>query len=165
MSSAGAPLFWAECMYGPLRRSDHERPIGEAIRRAIQRTGRQMVDPPSDFSGLAALDRFAAELPEFRRQHDATWIARFGYQVIERRGTGGGLFRRLFADFLAESQTHVAIPDRWVETMRRIAERWTAFALALKEASEVGDAGWDKAAPIIAELAVLERGLHQELAG
>ena len=34
---------------------------------------------------------------------DWQWCARFGYQVIERRGTGGGNFRLMYSRFLAEA--------------------------------------------------------------
>ena len=39
---------------------------------------------------------------------DWQWCARFNYQVIERRGTGGGNFRRMYSRFLAEVGTRGA---------------------------------------------------------
>ena len=56
-----------------------------------------------EFEGLPALRRFAAEVGSWpEATPDWKWSARFNYQVIERRGTGGGNFRALYSRFLAE---------------------------------------------------------------
>ena len=47
---------------------------------------------------------FAAEIADWPREiEDWQWSARFCYQVIERRGTGGGNFRLMYSRFLAET--------------------------------------------------------------
>jgi len=99
---------------------------------AIERNARQMVDPPlGDFEGLPALRRFAAEVGSWPREiEDWRWAARFGYQVIERRGTGGGNFRLMYAHFLAELERPEA------ELAAEAARHWTALAAALQAASE-----------------------------
>src|SRR5690348_294821 len=62
-----------------------------AIPAAIERAATAMVEPEvPGFSGLDAVSRLAAEAGEWPRgAEDWRWCARFGYQVIERRGTGG----------------------------------------------------------------------------
>ena len=57
-----------------------------------------MVEPPlGDFEGLPAMRRFAAEVASWPEvAEDWQWCARFLYQVVERRGTGGGNFRRMY---------------------------------------------------------------------
>ena len=42
--------------------------------------------------------------PGPRSTEDWQWCARFGYQVIERRGTGGGAFRLMYSRFLEEAR-------------------------------------------------------------
>ena len=79
--------------------------VREASARAIERNAEQMLDPPlGDYEGLPALRRFAAEVGDWPQQvEDWRWCARFCYQVIERRGTGGGNFRLMYSRFLEEA--------------------------------------------------------------
>jgi hypothetical protein len=79
--------------------------LREAIPAAIERAARAMVEPElRDFSGLDAVRRLAAEAGAWpEATEDWQWCARFGYQVIERRGTGGGAFRPMYARFLEEA--------------------------------------------------------------
>ncbi len=64
---------------------------------------------------------------------DWQWCARFGYQVIERRGTGGGNFRVMYSRFLEEAGFEQA------ELAAEAAARWTSLADALFAASESDD--------------------------
>jgi hypothetical protein len=89
--------------------------------------------------------RMAAE--ELHSWPDLTehWVfaARFAYQVIEKRGTGGGFFRRLYARYLEEASafhpviSSAGLPGRLVS----IADGWTEIAGRMKEISESQDAG------------------------
>jgi Butirosin biosynthesis protein H, N-terminal/Domain of unknown function (DUF4872) len=110
-------------------------PIGdlrESIPAAIERCAARMLEPPlGDYEGLPALRRFAAEVGSWPEQiDDWQWCARFNYQVIERRGTGGGNFRLMYSRFLAEAERPEA------ELCEQAATEWTALAQALHEASE-----------------------------
>lgn len=67
---------------------------------AIGQTAAYMLRPPSAEEGLPAMRSLAAELPSWTELADAGWACRFGYQSIEKRGTGGGNFRFLYAEFL-----------------------------------------------------------------
>jgi hypothetical protein len=104
--------------------------------KAIDRAANQMLEPPlGDFEGLPALRRFASEVggwPE--AAEDWQWCARFLYQVIERRGTGGGNFRKMYARFLEEAgYDESAIASE-------ASEDWTRLALAARTASEPDEA-------------------------
>jgi hypothetical protein len=67
--------------------------------------------------------------------------ARFGYQNIEVRGTGGGFFRKLYAQFLRQAEqldgdlraAHLA------ETMEEIASEWTALGSILQRVAKEKD--------------------------
>ena len=74
-------------------------------RRAIERAAKEMLEPPfGEFGGLPAVDRLAAEAGSWPEAvEDWQWCARFAYQVIERRGTGGGAFRLMYSRFLEEA--------------------------------------------------------------
>lgn len=136
---------------------------------AIERAARQMLEPElGDYQGLPALRRFAAELIEWpRRAADWRWCARFAYQVIERRGTGGGNFRRMYARFLGEVAADglMAVEDE-AELAAEAAERWTALAGTLLEASvaPTHEAGlWCRAADDAAQVLAAEERLWSAL--
>ena len=106
--------------------------VREASARAIERNAKRMLDPPlGDYEGLPALRRFAAEVGDWPEQvEDWRWCARFCYQVIERRGTGGGNFRLMYSRFLEEAGSEDA------PLAADAAASWTALAEALLAASE-----------------------------
>jgi hypothetical protein len=91
-----------------------------------------MIEPAmGEFEGLPALRRFAAEVGEWPGQiEDWQWCARFCYQVIERRGTGGGNFRLMYSRFLGE------VEDPYAGLAAEAAESWTRLAGHLLAASE-----------------------------
>lgn len=119
--------------------------LRSAAPRAIELAARNMREPElGEFQGLPALRRFAAEVGEWpRAADDWQWCARFGYQVIERRGTGGGNFRRMYARFLDE----VGYGESGL--VAEAAGDWTALAsdlLAASEAERVEPELWSRVA-------------------
>jgi hypothetical protein len=103
-----------------------------AVPRAIERATSEMLEPPfGEFAGVPALERLAAEAGSWPALvEDWQWCARFAYQVIERRGTGGGGFRLMYSRFLAEAGRDEA------PLAATAAARWTDLAEAFKAASE-----------------------------
>jgi hypothetical protein len=124
----------------PLR--GHTFPVPEGINAAglrsaapaaIERAAKEMIDPTfGNFAGLPALRRLAAETESWPMEaKDWQWCARFAYQVIERRGTGGGNFRLMYSRFLGE-----AGDEEGANRAAHAAANWTALATAFREASE-----------------------------
>ncbi len=109
-----------------------EERLRAAIPAAIERAAKAMVEPEfRQFSGLDAVDRLAAEASSWPEvAEDWQWCARFGYQVIERRGTGGGAFRLMYSRFLEEA----GYPE--APLAAEAAARWTELAEAFRIASE-----------------------------
>jgi hypothetical protein len=109
--------------------------LREAIPAAIERAAKAMLEPEfREFSGLDAVRRLSEEAggwPE--AAEDWQWCARFGYQVIERRGTGGGAFRLMYSRFLEEAGRPEA------PLAADAAARWTELAGAFHAASESED--------------------------
>ena len=111
------------------------------LAQAIAATCHEMLEPVTPAAGIPAMHRFAANARAWRDSPDWQWSARFAYQSIEKRGTGGGGFRGLYADFLA--QVAPALP--WIDTldavarMRHIADDWTNLAQGCKAAFVEGD--------------------------
>lgn len=119
----------------------HMFTVGEAIDRgrleaaaprAIERAVSEMLEPPfGEFAGVPALERLAAEAGSWPEAvDDWQWCARFAYQVIERRGTGGGSFRLMYSRFLEEAGRDEA------PLAAAAGARWTELAEAFRAASE-----------------------------
>lgn len=106
--------------------------LREAAPAAIERAARAMTEPEyPGFSGLDAVRRLAAEAGSWpEAAEDWQWCARFGYQVIERRGTGGGAFRLMYSRFLEEAGR----PEAPLAAAAGAA--WTELAASLHAASE-----------------------------
>ncbi len=104
--------------------------------KAIERAASQMLEPPlGDFEGLPALRRFASEAGDWpAATEDWQWCARFLYQVIERRGTGGGNFRKMYSRFLEEAGYDESA------LAHEAADDWSSLALAARTASEPDEA-------------------------
>lgn len=142
--------------------------IAEAIannsRRILHGTP-GMQGMPGVFEGIDALNRWQEALPAWPDLGTWRWAARFTYQVIEKRGTGGGGFRYLYADFLEEAEKIVPqlagleLPRK----MRKVGHAWTALAWCLKEASEKDTPDVGPTAEKLQEVARLETDYHREI--
>ena len=108
------------------------RDLSAAAPAAIARCARGMLEPElGDFQGLRALRRFAAEVGGWPEEaEDSRWCARFLYQVIERRGTGGGNFRLMYSRFLEEAGYEEAA------LAAEAAAAWSSLGAAALAASE-----------------------------
>ncbi|WP_458209197.1 BtrH N-terminal domain-containing protein [Haladaptatus sp. NG-SE-30] len=132
--------------FGPLdnqwlvvRDPDIERDIETASTHAIERATEQLLEPESGrwkTQGIDAIRRFADDLPTWTQLDDTSWCARFAYQNIERRGTGGGAFRRLYADFLEQVASELGLEADFPTHLHDIADEWTRLSETLKKASE-----------------------------
>jgi hypothetical protein len=140
------------------------RRLEAAIPRAIDRAVSEMLEPPfGEFGGLPAVDRLAAEAGSWPEAvEDSRWCARFAYQVIERRGTGGGAFRLMYSRFLEEAGREQA------PLAAEAAARWTELAAAFHAASERDEPEprlWREVGAGAERVAEAERRLWTALAG
>jgi len=170
-ASDGQPLgftgrLWME-IDAPPGPVDWRAAVGDALRRQA----RHMLLGQDGYVGISALERFAADVPHLhelaRDEADRAWCFRFAYQCIERRGTGGGNFRLLYARFLEEAAAHhpavsaLGLPAR----MGAIAAGWTRLANSFKDLSGRAGAGApDDVAALARELAAGERRFLEDVA-
>lgn len=131
---------------------------------AIAAAAKLMHEPRlGEAEGLPALRKFAAEVGSWpEAASDWQWCARFNYQVIERRGTGGGNFRAMYSRFLAEVGRQAE-----AELAAAASERWSGLAAALFAASESDepDAGlWADVGTRAGAVLEVEERLWAELA-
>lgn len=131
---------------------------------AIEAAAALMLEPSlGEIEGLPALRRFSAEVAAWpEAAADWRWCARFNYQVIERRGTGGGNFRSMYARFLTEvgREPEAAIASR-------AAELWSALAAELFAASEADrpdPAAWEEIGATAGRVREAEERLWESLA-
>jgi hypothetical protein len=138
--------------------------LGGAAGRAIERAARQMLEPElGNYQGIPALKRLAEDAPGWpEAAEDWQWCSRFAFQVIERRGTGGGNFRHpMYSGFLAEAGYAEAA------LARAAGERWTALANAFRAASEQDQPeapAWRRIGELAQEVLVAEERLWTALA-
>lgn len=112
-------------------------PDAEAVLKALKINAEAMA-VESDVAGLGAMRIFADDVGSWIEQPDAAWCYRYAYQVIEKRGTGGANFRRLYRDYLMEALELVpAIKEAQLHVgMSRAASAWTTLAERFQFASE-----------------------------
>lgn len=114
-----------------------QRPLNEAVPDALLRAARYMLEPAAPEHGVSGMRLWAERVEQWRGVPDWSWTARFAYQIIERRGTGGSAFRRLYRDFLREAETFV--PALGGEPIRRDAQQavdlWREAAFVLRRIS------------------------------
>jgi len=138
--------------------------LREAAPAAIAEAARRMIEPEmGEYEGLPALRRLAAEVGAWPADApDWQWSARFNYQVIERRGTGGGNFRPLYSRFLAEVGE-----EEGASLAASAAEGWSLLAselFAASESEEPDAEGWKRIASSAAAVLAAEERLWETLA-
>jgi hypothetical protein len=114
------------------------RRLDGIITEAITDNAGQLVASDLPHGGIAALETLKSDLTDWASVDDWKWTARFMYQVIERRGTGGGGFRLMYADFLMQATQWVRrIAElRLAELMLQSGRAWQELARTLKVLSE-----------------------------
>lgn len=109
-------------------------------------------------NGIAALKSWINDLERWEACENWPWLLRFAYQLIEKRGTGGGGFRKMYAEFLDEVEEilptvkHANLPT----LMRESAFAWSGLAERLKAGSEAKVFPADVIADAIEDVRVAE---------
>ncbi len=121
-----------------------QKPIVElrdAIPAALKENARKMTEGHGGARGESSVElirTWAEDLPNWSLAQDWQWCARFGYQVIQKRGVGGGGFRYIYRDFLVEAEDIVPeLKDLGLSgRMTEIADKWSNMGDQLKAISE-----------------------------
>jgi hypothetical protein len=134
------------------------------IRKTISHNSSVILSDGYDYQGIAGLEKWMREITSWSEFSDWQWIARFAYQVIEKRGTGGGGFRLMYADFLKEAEAYVPeIASRSLsQKMREAGHAWTELALALKQASENANPDFRAVIKPLKTVHKIESAYHRE---
>jgi hypothetical protein len=113
----------------------------DSVFKSIHKVCQRMLKFDLDFMGINGIKKFYDEIELWVDAKDRSWVFRFAYQVIERRGTGGGSFRFMYSDFLRDSAEIFSGKDKITlsESSADIyssAELWRQLAFRFKEISE-----------------------------
>ncbi|GAA1421011.1 BtrH N-terminal domain-containing protein [Streptomyces thermospinosisporus] len=141
--------------------------LAKACQTSVLATAQEFLNPPITNMGFKGIAKAAALM--------RTWPDRLGNTgeamrivgaSMEEGGTGGGLFRTLWARFLEEAHelTGIEAYDAISVEYRRISDRWTEVANLLRDAGEDGARqALQQAAVIVDSLAGEERAAMARL--
>lgn len=141
-------------------------PLNDVIRRALINNCNKMLYPPQDYMGIPGMKKLAADLPGWRHEaEDWQWCARYGYQVIEKRGTGGGGFRKLYYQYLCEAEEYLPVLKeiQAARRMEQISRQWSEMACVLKKISETGEDLFGEAGSLAGEICSAEESFFVDV--
>jgi Butirosin biosynthesis protein H, N-terminal/Domain of unknown function (DUF4872) len=118
-------------------------------REAVLLQAMRLTEEAAPRTGVPGLRALAEELPSWKQQPDADRCFRLAAQVIEQRGTGGGLFRRMYARFLEEA----GLPEL-SRLCARSADAFSALAQRLspetaRACADAEEALWKRALDVV----------------
>jgi hypothetical protein len=117
-------------------------------------------------AGLDGLKMLQEQLPTWRHKDNLNWILSYASLTIERFGTGGGNFRRLYAAFLEEARAMLpdVVDGRLPALAARSADLWTSLSERLSGIEEKGDeASWEASVELIGQIIGIETDLFDSL--
>jgi hypothetical protein len=121
-----------------LRPARQTVPVADAIVLALRDNANDILYHGTASQGIAGMRLLAQDFERWRALPDWQFCARLGYQIIERRGTGGGAFRKMYAHYLRQAETVLSVlaNANLAQEMNEISDEWTALSVMLKRISE-----------------------------
>ncbi|MEY8205964.1 MAG: BtrH N-terminal domain-containing protein [Bermanella sp.] len=106
--------------------------------QAIHENAARLLNGDDAFSGIQALYTAMDDFKNWQNSADWQWSCRFAYQTIEKRGTGGSGFRKMYARFLSEASVYLESINtlELVAKMEASAQCWFNLSEAFKQTSE-----------------------------
>ncbi|MFI6662045.1 BtrH N-terminal domain-containing protein [Streptomyces sp. NPDC050523] len=144
-----------------------ESVLAKACQSSILATANEFLNPPITNMGFKGIAKTASLMPAWHeRLERPTEAMSIVGTSMEEGGTGGGLFRTLWAQFLEEAHelTGIVAYDELAVEYRRISKRWTEVANLLRDADDTGARqALDEAASIVNSVADAERSAMSRL--
>jgi len=115
--------------------------------------------------GVRSLKALIQDLPHWKEAADWQWSARFTYQIIERRGTGGAGFRTLYRQFLEEQEGRYPALQRIClsQELAVIEDIYHDVAAAFRQISEGETPDFSPVTPVLEKLLEREKALYQKI--
>lgn len=143
--------------------------IDEAmVRLAVRRWAEENLNGISEFPyryGVASLEKLIDDLPQWKHSSDWQWSARFTYQVIERRGTGGAGFRTLYRQFLEEQEVRYKSLQKLAlsSDLSIIENLYHDLAAVFRQISEKDAPDFSAAASVLEKILERERTFYNRI--
>lgn len=160
--------YYLENNYFPVRLDIPFLTLEQAIPAAMRQQALDLLGEESEgnMSGIPGMKTLIDDFPRWEVAKDLDWCARFSYQVIERRGTGGSGFRLLYTDFLREAEEMIPSirPYSFSERMQVVSEEWTNLGNVLFELSETKDSSLlSRAADVLENIRAKEKDIFNDI--
>lgn len=115
-----------------------------AVQAAITDTCESMLNPPANLLGINGILKFAQAVVKWDRLEPeklkTAGITNY-FQISKDGGTGGGIFRRMYGEFLIEAEQYV--PNKQLEDIGKdyiaLSQQWDLLAEAMWRLGELGD--------------------------
>lgn len=139
------------------------------IKEAIKETCETMLNPPAQLLGINGIKKFSKEVLKWK-QFSTSKLKTAGitnyFQINKDGGTGGGIFRKMYGEFLIEvaplvkDETLFNIGQKFIE----IAKQWDQIAKDMWELSQTVDTSLlKKMSTSILEIYEVEKELYLSL--
>jgi uncharacterized protein DUF4872/butirosin biosynthesis protein H-like len=113
--------------------------LGPVIKHAIKQTALAFLNPPIQNIGYKGIFKMSRKvLKWFERTNNPKADMTLCARLMEKGGTGGSLFRKLYASFLEDAYdiTHIPAYHQAAADYRAIAELWTKAATLIEQAGK-----------------------------
>ncbi len=143
--------------------------VDEAVvRGAVRRWAQENLNGIPGFPwpyGVRSLEDLIGDLPNWKEAADWQWSARFTYQIIERRGTGGAGFRTLYRQFLEESEErYPGLREyRLSQDLAGIEALYHDMAAVFRAVSDGKEPDFSPVRPVLEHLLERENALYRKI--
>jgi hypothetical protein len=157
---------WHEFDFG------QKRPFEPAeLRQAIHEAAHGMLEPPITNLGVKGIYKAAQRIPNWSSALAEKTLREAcintAIMIDARGGTGGGLFRYMYARFLLEAAEHTGLDDlkTAAERMQAVGDRWDEAAALFEHAYQAEQPAQllESVAPVLEQVAYEEQALWERL--
>ena len=141
--------------------------LAQAARKGIRMAADNLLDPPISNFGVKGMHKVADLMPQWLDdlESPAESLPEIS-TIMENAGTGGGLFRTLWAEFLAETAELTGVGEfhEISDAYREVSNKWSEVAALVREAGVSSSReDLDRASKIVHEVADEEQRLMRRL--
>lgn len=122
----------------------YQSPTPDILKEAIQETCESMLNPPAHLLGIEGIHKFSKEVLKWDKFSDSklhnAGITNY-FQISKDGGTGGGIFRKMYGNFLIEASA-ILVNKKVYEIGKQftvVADSWNDIANDLWQLSETLD--------------------------
>ena len=141
--------------------------LKNAIKCAIIKNATEYLNPPITNIGYKGILKTSREIIKwFKNSKNIARDFKTTAMLMEKAGTGGGLFRKIYCDFLLESAEKLdsELLIKAGQKFEIIAQRWSEVAYLFDKAGGSEDIiHVNSAAKILADLSIMEKTVMQQL--